>query len=115
MTPFDTVLEGLTLVPGVRSALLVSAEDGLVVAEASRADVDAPAVAALASSLLARLGRTVAAAGFRTVRMVHLEAQGGGVMVTPATEELLLVAVADAEANVGLLRLALRHAAERLD
>jgi predicted regulator of Ras-like GTPase activity (Roadblock/LC7/MglB family) len=35
-------------------------------------------------------------------------------MAVPAEEDLLLVAVADADANVGLLRLALRQAIERL-
>jgi len=35
-------------------------------------------------------------------------------MAVPAEEGLMLVAVADADANVGLLRLALRQAMERL-
>jgi predicted regulator of Ras-like GTPase activity (Roadblock/LC7/MglB family) len=114
MSPFQVVLEGLTRVPGVRGALLVSAGDGLVVAEASREGVDGAAVAALVSSLLARLDRTVRAAGYRALRSVHLETRSGGVMAVPAEEDLLLVAVADADANVGLLRLALRQAIERL-
>jgi predicted regulator of Ras-like GTPase activity (Roadblock/LC7/MglB family) len=114
MSPFHAVLDGLTRVPGVRGALLVSAGDGLVVAESTREGVDGAAVAALVSSLLARLDRTVRAAGFRALRSMHLESRSGGVMAMPAEEDLLLVAVADADANVGLLRLALRQAIERL-
>jgi predicted regulator of Ras-like GTPase activity (Roadblock/LC7/MglB family) len=114
VSAFQPALEGLTRVPEVRGALLVAIEDGLVVAEASREGVDGAAVAALVSSLLARLDRTVRAAGYRTLRSVHLETRGGGVMAMPADEDLLLVVVADADANVGLLRLALRQAIERL-
>lgn len=114
MTAFHGVLEGLTRVPGVRSAMLVSREDGLPVAEASREGVDAAAVAALTASLVARVHAAATAAGLRTPKSVHLETRGGGVLVVPVGGELALVAVADADANVGLLRLALRHAAERI-
>ncbi|HEX9893548.1 MAG TPA: roadblock/LC7 domain-containing protein [Gemmatimonadales bacterium] len=108
------LLEGITRVPGVRGALVVSAEDGLVVAESSMGDVDGGAVAALAASLVVRLGRAVAALGHDAPRLVHLEAELGAVMATPAGSGLLLAAVADADANVGLLRLALRDAAQRV-
>ena len=43
-----------------------------------------------------------------------LEAERGGLAAAPAAEGLLLVAVTDADANIGLLRLALRDAVERL-
>jgi len=114
MSQFEMVLEGLTRVPGVRGALLVSLEDGLVVAELSREGLDGAAVAALVASLVGRLDRTVRIAGYRALKSVHLETRGGGVMAVPAEEGLMLVAVADADANVGLLRLALRQAMERL-
>jgi predicted regulator of Ras-like GTPase activity (Roadblock/LC7/MglB family) len=111
---FATVLDGLTRVPGVRSALLVSEDDGLVIAESSMTDVDTAAVAALAASLAARLARAVTTAGHAAPRSLHLEATGGGLMAAPAGEGLLLVAVTDPDANVGLLRLALRNAAGRV-
>jgi predicted regulator of Ras-like GTPase activity (Roadblock/LC7/MglB family) len=111
---FSAVLDGLTRVPGVRSALLVAADDGLVIAESSMADVDTAAVAALAASLAARLSRAVIPAGYAVPRSLHLEATGGGLMAAPAGEGLLLVAVIEPDANVGLLRLALRDAAQRV-
>ena len=114
MSPFDLVLEGLTRIPGVRSAMVVSAEDGLVVGEASMGGVDAPAVAALSASLFARLGDMAAAAGHPAPQVAHLDATSGSLLVALAAEGLLLVAVAEPDANVGLLRLALRTAAERL-
>lgn len=108
------LLDGITRVNGVRGALVVSADDGLVVAEASMSDVDGAATAALAGSLAAKLARVTGAIGCLPPRMVLLEAERGGVMAAPAREGLLLVAVTDAEANIGLLRLAMREAAERV-
>jgi predicted regulator of Ras-like GTPase activity (Roadblock/LC7/MglB family) len=108
------LLDGITRVRGVRGALLISADDGLVVAEASMGDVDGAATAALAGGLAARLGRLTGVIGCAEPRVVMLEAERGGLMAAPAGERLLLVAVTDAEANFGLLRLALRDAAERV-
>jgi predicted regulator of Ras-like GTPase activity (Roadblock/LC7/MglB family) len=101
-------------VSGVRGALLFSADDGLVVAEASMSDVDGAATAALAGSFAARLARVTGAIGCAPPRMMLLEAEQGGLMAAPAGEGLLLVAVTDADANIGLLRLALRDAVERV-
>ena len=111
---WTALLDGITRVSGVRGALVVSADDGLVVAEASMSDVDGAATAALAGSLAARLGRVTLALGCESPRMVLLEGERGGLMAAPAGEGLLLVAVTDADANIGLLRLAMRDAAERL-
>jgi predicted regulator of Ras-like GTPase activity (Roadblock/LC7/MglB family) len=108
------LLDGITRVRGVRGALLVSADDGLVVAEASMSDVDGAATAALAGGLVARLGRVTGALGSAAPRLVLLEAERGGVMAAPAGDGLLLVAVTDPDANIGLLRLAMRDAAERV-
>ena len=111
---WTALLDGITRVSGVRGALVVSAEDGLVVAESSMGDVEGAAVAALAASLNARLARVAGALGSAAPRLVQLEAQRGGLVASPAGEGLLLVAVTDGAANVGLLRLALRDAAERM-
>lgn len=112
--PWTALLDGITRVSGVRGALVVSAEDGLVVAEASMGDVEGAAVAALAASLYARLGRVSGALGAAAPKLVLLEAERGGLVAAPAGEGLLLVTVTDAAANVGLLRLALRDAAARM-
>lgn len=114
MSPFDLVLEGVTRIPGVRAAMVVSAEDGLVVGEASMAGLDSSAIAALSSSLFSRLGEMASAAGHPAPRSAHLDASRGSLLVAPAGQDLLLVVVAEPDANVGLLRLALRAATERL-
>jgi predicted regulator of Ras-like GTPase activity (Roadblock/LC7/MglB family) len=108
------MLEGLTRVPGVRGALVVSLEDGLVVGEASMAGVDAPAAAALAGSLAVHTAGAATAVGFTAPGVIHLEAADGGLLAIPLADGLLLMAIADSDANVGLLKLALRHAGERI-
>ena len=60
MNPHANVLKRVSAVRGVRGAMLVSAPDGLVVAESLMDDVDGRAVAALAAALTARLRRAAA-------------------------------------------------------
>ena len=114
MSDLSRVLEVLTSIPGVRGALVVSREDGLVVAESAMNDVDSAAVSALSASLAARLARAVRAAGLAAPRGLLLEASHGSIMAAPAEANQLLVVVTGEDANLGLLRLALRDAAERL-
>jgi predicted regulator of Ras-like GTPase activity (Roadblock/LC7/MglB family) len=105
-------LDRITRVRGVRGAMVVSAEDGLVVADALMEGIRGNAVAALAGSLAARLGRAAVAAGAGQQRFVHLTAEGGTLLLLPAADGLLVVAVTDPEVNVGLARLEMQRAAE---
>ncbi|MGH7629826.1 MAG: hypothetical protein ACREOF_10680, partial [Gemmatimonadales bacterium] len=61
--------------------------------------------------LMARLRRAVEAAGRRAPAFVQLAAEQGSVLAAPCGEELVLVAVAGPDANVGLARLELLAAA----
>jgi predicted regulator of Ras-like GTPase activity (Roadblock/LC7/MglB family) len=45
---------------------------------------------------------------------LHLEAEAGAVLAVPGERDLLVVAVTRADVNVGLVRLELRRAADRL-
>jgi predicted regulator of Ras-like GTPase activity (Roadblock/LC7/MglB family) len=107
-------LDRVTQVAGVRGAMLVAESDGLVVAEALAEGLDGAAVAALAASLTLRLRRTAQGAGLTVPAVVQLRAEGGTLLTVPAGDDLLLVAVADREANLGLARLELKDAAARL-
>ena len=111
---WPALLDGITRVSGVRGAgCRVWPRTGWWW-PVLHGDVDGAAVAALAASLAMRLGRVTGAIGSAPPRLVLLDAELGGLMAAPAGEGLLLVAVTDAAANVGLLRLALRDAAERM-
>jgi len=110
----DAALDRVTRVRGVRGAMLVSSDDGLVVAEALMEGVRGNAVAALAASLATRLGRAMDAAGAGEQRFVHLAAAKGKLLLMPAPAGMLLVALTDQRANVGLARLEMQQAVEGL-
>ena len=114
MTDVQTVLERITRVAGVRGALVASAGDGLVVAEQLMEGVDGRAAAALAGSLVSRLVRTAGAAGRRAPAFVQLRAERGSILAAPGGADLVLIAVAGPDANVGRARLEMLDAASRL-
>ena len=108
---YREALERVSAVRGVQGSMLVSASDGLVVAESLMEGVDGRAVAALAASLAGRLGRTTESAGLSAPRVVHLRAERGSLLAVPAADDLLVVAVMRADANIGLARLEMIAAA----
>ena len=114
MTAAEQVLERVTQVPGVRGSLMISADDGLVVAERLMEGIDGRAVAALAASLVQRLARATGAAGLQRPRFVNLRGQAGSVLAAPSGNDLVLVAVVDPDANVGRARIEMLDAVGRL-
>jgi predicted regulator of Ras-like GTPase activity (Roadblock/LC7/MglB family) len=113
-------LDMITRVRGVRGAMLVTADDGLVVAEQLMEGIKGGAVAALAASLAGRLRRAMEAAGTGGSVFWHLQAEQGALLVVPAGNVpangegggILVVAVAEPDVNIGLVRLELLRAAE---
>lgn len=107
-------LDLVTRVRGVRGAMLVSTEDGLVIAEQLMEGIKGGAVAALAASLAGRLRRAMEAAGTGASVFWHLQAEQGAILVVPgdAAGGILVVAVAEPDVNIGLVRLELLRAAE---
>lgn len=113
-SPLGRALDLITRVRGVRGAMVVSRADGLVVAEQLMEGIKGGAVAALASSLSGRLQRAMLSAGLGPSQFWHLQCDDGALLVVPAGPDagLLLVAVTEADVNVGLVRLELLRAAE---
>lgn len=114
----SAALDLITRVRGVRGAMLVSAEDGLVIAEQLMEGIKGTAVAALAASLAGRLGRAMETAGTGASVFWHLQGEQGALLVVPGGDAaggggVLVVAVADPDVNIGLVRLELLRAAER--
>lgn len=108
------LLDRVIQVRGIRGAILVSESDGLVVAEALSAGVQGAPIAALAASLTQRIRRAARAAGLAPPEVVQLRADRGAIVTVPAGDDLLLVAIAERSANLGLARLELRDVASRL-
>jgi predicted regulator of Ras-like GTPase activity (Roadblock/LC7/MglB family) len=92
--------------------MLVAGDDGLVIAEALMEGVRGNALAALAASLHKRFRSAAERAGAGVPHFLHLEADGGTLIVVPAPDGVLVVTVADADVNVGLVRLEMLRAAE---
>ena len=112
VTAFTRALDLVTRVRGVRGAMVVAQADGLIVAEQLMEGIKGSAVAALAANLAGRLQRAMVAAGLWPSQFWHLQCDLGALLVVPAGERLLVVAVTEPEVNVGLVRLELLRAAE---
>ena len=106
---FAPVIGDVTRMRGVTGCMVVDEADGLVVAAALQAGMRGNAVAALAASLYRKARRSAAAAGFGAAAFMQLDAEAGRVFVV-GHNGLLLVAVAEPRASVGLIRVELlRH------
>jgi predicted regulator of Ras-like GTPase activity (Roadblock/LC7/MglB family) len=114
VTREQAVLDQVTRVAGVRSALLASLDDGLVIADSALEGQDTAAAAALAARLVQRLRALTAALRHPPLTLVLLQASGGQLFAAAGGEGLVLIAVTDNDANIGEVRLALLDAAGRL-
>ena len=109
---FLRALERITRVRGVRGAMLVTADDGLIIADASMDDVRGHAVAALAASVAKRFTRVSKAATVGTPQFLHLQAEHGTLAIVTGPNGVLVVTMGGPEMNVGLARLEMLRVAE---
>lgn len=110
---FGEALDRLSRVPGVRGALIVETEAGLPVLAELAEGVPGDVVAALAASLFGRTDKAAQTAQFGSLRTLQLEADGGHVIVANGGD-LLIVVVAEKNAQLGQVRLEAHRAAEAL-
>ncbi|MES2125541.1 MAG: roadblock/LC7 domain-containing protein [Gemmatimonadota bacterium] len=104
---WETMLREITGISGVRCALIVSADDGLVVAEAAMEGFETTDVAAFTASIISRMQRTAGAMHIAPPNRMHLTAEAGTLLAVAGSDPLWLVAVADPTAEQGRLRLLL--------
>lgn len=116
MTPehWSAILDQVTDITGVRGAVVVAADDGLVIHEAAMDGLATAEVAALASAVVRRAGELLDALDADTVRLCTLTAAGGTLVAAQGEQGLWLVAIADSEAELGRLRLLLGDLATEL-
>jgi predicted regulator of Ras-like GTPase activity (Roadblock/LC7/MglB family) len=112
---FQGILDTITRVRGVRGAMIVACNDGLVVADSLMEGVRGNAVAALASSLIKHAANATAASGAGAPQFLHLQGSRGALLAVSGRSEILIVAVAEPSVNVGLVRLELIRAAEAVN
>ncbi|MGQ0814677.1 MAG: roadblock/LC7 domain-containing protein [Gemmatimonadota bacterium] len=110
---FAEAVERLSRVPGVRGALIVETDAGVPVLAELAEGVQGDVVAALASSLFRRTNSAAQTANFGNLRTLQLEAEVGHVVVANGGD-LLVVVVAEKNAQLGQVRLEAHRAAEGL-
>lgn len=111
---WDVALREVTALPGVRGALVVSIDDGLVVADAAMDDVATADVAALAAALVSRATRCAQGVRVADPARVHLVATGGALVAVAGPSPLWLVALTRPGAELGRLRLVMNDFAGEL-
>lgn len=107
------MLDAMTRVRGVTSALVVSERDGIVVDSNLQIGHSADRVAALAASLYRKARLSASAAGMGAVSFLQLEAPRGRICAVGGGE-LVLIVVAERTVNVGLIRVELLRVAATL-
>jgi uncharacterized protein len=112
-THFTPILDMFSRQKGVRASLIVSARDGIAIESNLQIGQDGSRVAALASSLYRKARKSAMAAGLGATGFMQLEAEAGRLCMLGG-DEVILVVVAEHECNVGLIRMDLLRAAERL-
>ena len=104
-------LASLVELPGVRLAALVGRDGGV---QASSSDDPANAVlASLSSAIFGAIADALKKGGIGSLDACLLEAGANAVQIQGAGDRMLVV-VTTREANVGRVKLALKHAADRV-
>ena len=107
-------LQEIARLRGVRAALLTSESDGLPAVAVSVVGVDEEALAAFAMALLHRSRLANDAAGYGATRFVALDAEHGRLFVAAHSADIALVVIAAADANAGMIRVAMQRALGRI-
>ena len=102
-SPFQDMLEALMRLRGVTAVMLVDEHEGMIIDAALQFGQDGDRVAALAASLYRKARLSAAAAGLGEASFMQLEAEQVRICAV-GRAEMVLVVVAAAAANVGLVR-----------
>lgn len=107
---YTAALDRLSRVPGVRGAVVVDARAGVPILGDGAENA---ALAALATAVYRRAARASDGARLGGLTALQLEAEQGHIVIAGAAETLV-VALAEPGAQLGLVRLEARRAAEGL-
>ena len=112
-TAFTPMLDALTKQRGVRASLVVGADDGVTIDSNMQIGQESTRVAALAASLYRKARRSAKAAGLGATGFMQLEAEAGRLCIIGG-DEIVLIVVADRDANIGLIRVEMLRATKEL-
>ena len=112
-TPYAAALSSISRHRGVVGAMVVDAQDDIIIDAAVRHGVKANTVAALAASIYRKARQSAGAAGLGDTAFLRMEAEDGHIFAA-GRGALVLIAMAESSVNVGLVRLAMLKAAAGL-
>ena len=112
-SPFNDLLDAVVRHRGVIGGMVVGEADGIIIDSNLQIGLRGEVVAALAASLFRRARLAAQTSGYGDATFLQLEAEEGRVCVA-GRNELVLVAVAEPRANVGLIRVELLKGIETL-
>jgi hypothetical protein len=110
-SPFTGLLASLIRHRGVTGCMVVGEADGMIVDSNLQIGVNGDAFAALTASMYRKARKAAVAAGFGVTGFFELDADGGR-MCAAGRNDLVIVVVAEARVNVGLLRVEMLKALE---
>jgi len=99
--------------PDVLGSVIVRS-DGLIVASALREDIDKDLVAAMCTSLLSVSQRVLEELNLGGIESSIIRGKNGIIMTIEVTPDVAIAALAKKDANLGLLYIELRKAAEKI-
>jgi predicted regulator of Ras-like GTPase activity (Roadblock/LC7/MglB family) len=111
--PYQGALASVARQRGILGAMIVDANDDIIIDAAVRHGVKAPTVAALAASIYRKARQSAGAAGLGDTTFLRMEAEQGHIFAA-GRGSLVLIALAESTVNVGLVRLAMLQAVSGL-
>jgi len=112
-TAFTLMLDALTKQRGVRASLVAGADDGVTIDSNMQIGQEGTRVAALAASLYRKARRSAKTAGLGATGFMQLEAEAGRLCII-GSDEIVLIVVAERDANIGLIRVEMLRATKEL-
>ncbi len=112
-SPFEELLAALIRQRGVLGCLVVGEQDGIIVDANVQVGIQGEAVAALAAALYRKARLSSEAAGLGTVAFLQLETERAHLCAI-GRDGLVIVALAEPRAHIGLIRGAMLQSVEAL-
>jgi len=107
-----TILRNLTRVSGVQGSVLVD-RDGMVILSDLEADLDDERVGAMAAAIVATVEESLRKVNRGPLVHLQMDAAHGKILVQEAGKALLVV-LTEKSVNIGLIRIEIKTAAEKL-
>ncbi|MDK2790306.1 MAG: uncharacterized protein PWP15_813 [Methanothermococcus sp.] len=108
----DRMLVDLNKTEGIKGSIVVG-KDGLVIASQVPSSIDTELIGAMASAAFGSAERTATEIGQGKLEQMMIEGEFGKTLMTDAGEGILVV-LTDSKVNLGLIRIAMKRATEKI-